>query len=52
MKEWMKQDTRINGWDFEYVENDYDDSFFSVEVMCSMTMTMTRCQNQIYGMQR
>ena len=28
MKEWMKQDTRINGWDFEYVENDYDDKFF------------------------
>jgi len=28
MKEWMKQDTKINGWDFEYVENDYDDRFF------------------------
>ncbi len=28
MKEWMKQDTRINGWNFEYVENDYDDRFF------------------------
>ena len=28
MKEWMKQDTRINGWDFEYVENDYNDRFY------------------------
>ena len=28
MKEWMKQDTRINGWDFEYVENDVDDLFY------------------------
>jgi len=28
MKEWMKQDTRINGWDFEYVENDVDDMFY------------------------
>ncbi len=28
MKEWMKQDTRINGWDFEYVENDVDDIFY------------------------
>ncbi len=28
MKEWMKQDVRINGWDFEYVENDYDDKFY------------------------
>ena len=28
MKEWMKQDTRINGWDFEYVENDHEDRFF------------------------
>ena len=28
MKEWMKRDTRINGWDFEYVENDVDDIFY------------------------
>ena len=28
MKEWMKQETTVNGWDFEYVENDYDDRFF------------------------
>ncbi len=24
----MKQEVRINGWDFEYVENDYDDKFY------------------------
>jgi len=23
-----KQDIRVNGWDFEYVENDYDDVFY------------------------
>ena len=23
-----KQDVRVNGWDFEYVENDYDDIFY------------------------
>lgn len=28
MKEWMKQETTVNGWDFEYVENDHDDRFF------------------------
>ena len=28
MKEWLKQDVRINGWDFEYVENDHDDIFY------------------------
>ena len=28
MQEYLKQDTRVNGWDFEYVENDYDDIFF------------------------
>ena len=35
IKEWMKQDTRINGWDFEYVENGHDDRFYqcSGEVM-------------------
>ncbi len=28
MKEHMKQDVKINGWYFEYVENDYDDKFY------------------------
>jgi hypothetical protein len=28
MQEYLKQDTRVNGWDFEYVENDCDDIFF------------------------
>jgi hypothetical protein len=28
MKEWMKQETTVNGWDFEYVENDYNDRFY------------------------
>ena len=28
MKEWMKQEITVNGWDFEYVENTYNDSFY------------------------
>lgn len=28
MQEYLKQNTTVNGWDFEYVENDYDDIFF------------------------
>ncbi len=31
MKEWLKQDVRINGWDFEYVENDQHLMYYSYE---------------------
>jgi len=24
----MRDNIRVNGWDFEYVENDYDDKFY------------------------
>ena len=24
----MRENVRVNGWDFEYVENDYDDKFY------------------------